>query len=334
MEQELKEELSLLRERVAELLDSFPAVEPGSELNPADAFFAYRLLLGRNPAVSELPGILLNRQTLREFLTSLLNSDEFAKTVGFLPPNHLLMSELEGFRFWFNSGDREMGVAMAFSLYEPGSVELIKKIVRPGMRCLDVGAQTGFYTCLMASLVGETGKIHAFEPMTSSYNLLRKNVEENGFGGRVDLYPLAASNVNALIEVSKTSNMCIVGQVEGSVRVNIESVRIDDVIKEPIDVIKIDIEGHEPAAIEGMRNLITRHRPVIISEANEYWLRTCSGSSARDYMKMLDSMGYLVFDVEELEHRIESDSVEFDILDKKDIVAIHSNGSLDQMAFS
>ena len=49
------------------------------------------------------------------------------------------------------------------------------------MTCIDAGAQTGFYTCLMASVVGETGMVYAFEPMPASYELLVKNVQENRF---------------------------------------------------------------------------------------------------------------------------------------------------------
>src|SRR5262249_18722168 len=154
-------------------------------VNPADGFFAYRLLLGRNPDVLiELPQILSGRQTYREFLTDLLNSREFSYSSGYFPPGHQLMAEVEGFRFWFNTGDREMGVVMAMGMYEPHSVALLKALVRPGMRCLDVGAQTGFYTCLLALLAGETGRVYAVEPMPASYDMLTRNIAENSFQDR------------------------------------------------------------------------------------------------------------------------------------------------------
>ena len=111
-----------------------------------------------------------------------------------MPPHREWMSELDGFRFWFNTSDRGMGVAMAMGRYEPASVRFIKQALRPGMTCIDAGAQTGFFTCLMASAVGETGMVYAFEPMPSSYHLLLKNIQENGLGPRVRAYQLACSN--------------------------------------------------------------------------------------------------------------------------------------------
>src|SRR5437763_366965 len=83
-------------------------VDYGRQLNPADAFGAYRLLLGRNPAAEELRSLLESCQTLRQFLESLTTTVEFERSAGFLPPNRVLMSEVEGFRFWFNTSDREM----------------------------------------------------------------------------------------------------------------------------------------------------------------------------------------------------------------------------------
>ena len=238
------------------------------------------------------------------------------------------MAELDAFRFWFNTSDREMGVVMSLGLYEPSSVELTKKLIRPGMRCIDVGAQTGFYTCLMASLIGETGKVYAFEPMPSSHGILAKNIRENNFEHRVQLYQVAVSDVAGTIDGVMVSNMYVIGHVDGAQKVKLETVRIDDVINEPINIIKIDIEGHEPSAIRGMQSLLLKDRPTIISEANEYWLHTCSNSNANEYIELLRSFGYDVYNVENLDEPITSNSLTLDILDKIDIVAFPSDTDL------
>src|SRR3954470_5378067 len=112
------------------LLDADETINPWTKVSPADAFFAYRLLLGRNPGgPGELDAALHGAPTLREFLARLLDSSEFGNTGGFLPAGRLLMTEVEGFRFWFDTGDREMGVPMALGLYEPRSVELVKGLL-------------------------------------------------------------------------------------------------------------------------------------------------------------------------------------------------------------
>ena len=318
-----------LLENFTNLLNSYGDIEYGRKLNPVDAFFAYRILLGRNPHVdSELPYLLSDNETYREFISRLLNSDEFKKVAMFMPPNKELMIKLNDFRFWFNTCDKEMGVQMALGNYEPKSVELLIKTIKPGMKCIDAGAQTGFFTCIMAHYVGGTGKVYAFEPMPSNYDLLIKNITENNFQDRVQPFQLACSNSQSVIIASKVANMYVAGEVEAGEKVTMESVRVDDIIDEPIDIIKIDIEGHEPAGIEGMRTLILENKPIIFSEVNEYWLRTCSNSNSKEYVELLSSIGYEIYNVENLNSPVTARSLKMDILDTMDIVALPAGSSL------
>jgi FkbM family methyltransferase len=314
-----------LLDDLEQLLQVYAPIDPSNRVSPVDAFFAYRLLLGRHPDQhTELPALLNDPRTFREFLNDLLSSPEFGKTAGLFPPGQFLMAEVEGFRFWFNTSDREMGVTMALGRYEPATVELVKRLVKPGMRCLDVGAQTGFFTCLIASRLSSAGHLYAFEPMPPSYELLTRNVHENGFDEKVSTYPNACSNVATTIEASQVSGMYVVGKVDRATPVQTQSVRIDDVIDEPVDLIKIDIEGHEPAAIEGMAGLLRRSRPIIISEANEYWLRTCSHSTSAEYVRLLNSLNFTVYDVERLDAPLDAGDLALDILDTINVLALPS----------
>jgi FkbM family methyltransferase len=275
----------------------------GAGVPAADAFFVYRLLLGRNPGTrEEYEAIVSSRATYRDYLTAVLRSDEFARTGGFLPAGRTLMAETEGFRFWFDSGDREMGVRMAFGLYEPRTVAALRSILRPGMRCVDVGAQSGFYTCLMASRVGPGGFVHAFEPMPANGRMVTRNVEENRFGDRVRLHPLAASDRDSEVEGSLLSNMFVGGRVEGAEPFRMTCARVDGLVDWPVDLVKIDVEGFEPPALRGMERLISRSMPVLISECNEYWLNTLWGSGSDDYVNQLRGYGY---DVYRLDDRLE-----------------------------
>ena len=86
------------------------------------------------------------------------------------------------------------------------------------------------------------------------------------------------------------------------------AVRLDEVVHGPVDLIKLDVEGHEPAALEGMRRLIARSHPVIVSECNEYLLESCSNTSGRDYIALLNSYGYDVFDLNDLSVAVTPDS--------------------------
>ena len=216
------------------------------------------------------------------------------------------------------------GVNRPHDEIEKECVALVRELVQPGMHTLDVGAQTGFFTCLMAGLVGAKGRVHAFEPMPKSYQILEKNVHENHFKRIVDLHPTAASSVPATIEGTMVSNMYVVGQMAGGEPVQIQAVRIDEVLTDRVDFIKIDVEGHEPAAIEGARRLIERHRPTILTEVNEYWLRTGSGSSGREYLGLLQSLGYDLFDVDQRDTPLALDSVCLELTDVFNVIALPS----------
>ena len=304
------------------LLTSYNDLEYGRQLNPVDAFFAFRLLLGRNPnLVEELPRLLTDKRIFREFLDELIHSNEFSLRTRFFPPNRVFMAELQDFRLWFNTTDRDMGMIMISGQYEPASVELLKRLISPGMKCIDVGAHIGFYTCLVASIVGETGKVYAFEPMPSHYDLLLKNIQENHFQRIVQAFNVVCSDVNGNVNVSKISNMFVVGHNGGSEQATVEAVRLDDLIEDTIDFVKIDVEGHEPSVIRGMTSILSRDRPIILSEINEYWLRSCSHSSGAEYVGLLTSLGYEVFDVRNLDRPLREDSLKLDILDMIDVVA-------------
>lgn len=235
-----------------------------------------------------------NRNTWREFINGLLSSREFSNRLDFLPDGKRLMSESNGFRFWFDTMDREMGAKMATGDYEPETCSLIKKLVKPGMRCLDVGAQTGFYTCMMAQLVGSDGEVIAFEPIDRSFNLLNKNIDENGWRDRVSFYHVACSSSSGEIVAGIESGMVVASSNGDHV---IESLRIDDLTIGHVDFCKIDIEGHEPKAISGMEKLLATAAPVVLTEVNQYWL-TQAGSSASEYMNLLGVLGYMLFDIE------------------------------------
>jgi len=325
MTSSVRSDLDRLAASWQEIVENDAEPHPDRPVSPADAFFLYRLLLGRNPdRRQELPAICSSGQSYSDFLESVLRSPEFKQARQLLPANQLLMAELADFRFWFNTSDREMGVAMAFGLYEPATVQLVKDLLRPGFNCLDIGAQTGFFTCLMAAGVGARGRVHSFEPMPASFDLLRRNVRENRFEARVQCHQVAASDRATTLHGVKVSNMYVIGDVHDGQPVAIRAVPIGDIVDDPIDLIKLDVEGHEPAVLRGLTRLLEMRRPVIVTEANEYWLRTGSGSSTIDYIAWLGSLGYRVYDIERRRTALNGSRLDVDDLSVLNLVAFPS----------
>jgi len=161
------------------------------------------------------------------------------------------------------------------------------------MRVIDVGANLGFYTLLMADLVGPSGHVHAFEPTPRVASRLAKSVDVNGFGGRVRLHAAPVTErpgdlVELFVPRSDPSHaaICPAGSRQpalGDEVVALHTVTIDDVIgDESVDFIKVDAEGAEFAIWRGMRRLIARNGPLVLSRIRGRAISRPSGLSNGD----------------------------------------------------
>lgn len=82
-----------------------------------------------------------------------------------------------------------------FGVVEPLATHMFTEHIQPGNTVIDIGANIGYYTILAAQIVGETGKVYAFEPEPKNLTLLKKNVEHNNLTNVV-LANKAVSNAN------------------------------------------------------------------------------------------------------------------------------------------
>ena len=86
---------------------------------------------------------------------------------------------VHGLDMYSNTPDRLIASFLwKFSILENYETGLLKQIVKPGMRVVDIGANIGYYTLLMARLTGPKGDIIAFEPDPDNYRLLTKNIND------------------------------------------------------------------------------------------------------------------------------------------------------------
>lgn len=150
--------------------------------------------------------------------------------------------------------------------------EFVARNVRRGMTVFDVGANVGYYSLLLADLVGTAGKVIAIEPNPKSVRLLRNSLSLNGFLDRVGVVPLAvwdSSNEQLILKIptSEPKNAHIVpNEVMSDSFVNhtVGSVTLDDLAREPVDFIKIDVEGSEERLWRGMQQLINRSPNLVM----------------------------------------------------------------------
>lgn len=182
--------------------------------------------------------------------------------------------------------------------FEPHETRLVREKVKPGDRVLDIGAHIGYYTLLFASLVGRNGEVIAFEPDPTNFRLLEKNVAENGHT-RVTLFNKAVGEESERRSLYRSSNNSgdhrLVSPPEPREAIEVECTALDDLLKgdsRRIDFIKMDIQGGEGWALEGMRNLIEDNPSLkLLTEWSPSSLKL-AGYQPTKYLETLESMGF------------------------------------------
>jgi FkbM family methyltransferase len=157
--------------------------------------------------------------------------------------------------------------------------EVMASILRPGMTVVDAGANFGYYSLLMANMIGPRGHLYAVEPNPKTINFLKKTLSVNGFKDRSTVVEAALSDRDDL-EVSfkipknepKNAHILRKGEVADTLNsdlfeiTTVSTKRLDSVIgdKEKIDFIKVDVEGAEHMLWHGMKNILQSNQDIII----------------------------------------------------------------------
>jgi FkbM family methyltransferase len=158
---------------------------------------------------------------------------------------------------------------------EQGIARRFREHIRPGDTVIDVGANIGIYTMLAAELVGPSGHVHAFEPDPQSMCYLLTTINRNGLTGRVTLWNLAASDRSAHaqlyldLKTARTTSLRANAYAPDPQRrepLGVGTAALDDLITQPPQFVKIDVEGAELAVLAGMARLLRDHHPVLLVE--------------------------------------------------------------------
>jgi FkbM family methyltransferase len=169
---------------------------------------------------------------------------------------------------------------------------------------VDAGANLGYFTLPARSIVGETGKVYAFEPRSRVFSMLASSIKENNLDN-VYAHKMALGAGNGSTELVFPRDEFNLGgsQLENGrnghdTTVERETVTIttlDAAIPDDIwvDLIKIDIEGAEPLLFKGARRTIARCRPRIVCEVNAPSLKSVSNVGVVEFIAMVEAAGYM-----------------------------------------
>ena len=174
------------------------------------------------------------------------------------------------------------------NLYEVDSVKLCKRLIKPGMVCIDVGSNVGLFSMLFLKLVGKQGKVFSFEVNKNVFRHLEHNTRDHP---NSVLHQFFVSNKCTKINYSSTNE-------ENGEYDAITTCRLDDLINEKVDFIKIDIDGLDLYALQGAEGIIKKYKPQILIEISEDSYRT-HGIHFLEIIEYLRGFDYEVYEANE-----------------------------------
>lgn len=163
---------------------------------------------------------------------------------------------------------------------------MLEKWVQSGDVVIDIGANVGHYTIKLSQLVGDKGRIIAFEPVPVTFELLVSNVAYTPYDN-VTLLNCAASSVSSFSGFdfpefdSGLDNYYMAHLTSEGGRFFALCLPVDCLnLAQSVSLVKIDVEGHEYAVLLGMEELLRRDHPIVIAEGVDHDVAT--------FMKSLD----------------------------------------------
>lgn len=195
----------------------------------------------------------------------------------------MILSRVLGrYKMLLDADDRGLSPHLILDgFWEMWVTEAIADVVKPDMVVADIGANLGYFTMVMAELVGPGGQVHAFEPNPALAGMIVTSSEMNGFGDRItvhasavggngeDLFRLAIPpgypSGGHLVPISAEEAAGMSSEQRLADPTLIEAQRLDVFpALSALDVVKIDAEGAEQAIWSGMAGIFDGNRPMVV----------------------------------------------------------------------
>lgn len=204
----------------------------------------------------------------------------------------------------------DLNEGLDFSIYllgafEPGTRKTLQKLVKPGDAVFDIGANIGAHTLTLAQCVGPSGRVYAFEPADFAFEKLRRNLALNpDLQARTlpaQLLLAATPTERPQQEIYASWPLERVDSVHPKLRGRLVSARLAAVNTldafvtrqaiRRLDLIKIDVDGHELPVLQGAVDTLRRFRPVLVMEMSPYIHAEFQHNFA-EFVDLLKNVGY------------------------------------------
>jgi FkbM family methyltransferase len=207
-------------------------------------------------------------------------------------------AEVQGSKMYLDPND-SLNLSIN-GVYGELDTRIMKEYVLKNDIVIDVGANIGYYTLLFSRLVGEQGKVLSFEPEPKNFEILKKNIEINAYKN-VQIEQVALSDKNGEIDLFVSDNMLNhkIYRTENIISkpIKVKAITLDDYVSkheltDKINFIKIDVEGAELKAMNGMKHILQESKKLkIFTEFMFHHLKQC-GSEPKDLVNLLLDEGF------------------------------------------
>jgi len=181
-------------------------------------------------------------------------------------------------------------------VYEIGTVKVLQSFLSKNDVFVDAGANIGFLSLVAAAKIGNKGQVHSFEPVPSTFDILKKNKAINNFE-QIKLHSFALGNKKESVSIyaeSENRGGASIMNKHSTQGIEIQVERLDDIdAVQRIDVLKIDVEGYELEVLKGAENKIKKNRPKLIIEYSSE--RTNKGEEFELYNWLLKIGEYRIY---------------------------------------
>ena len=204
-----------------------------------------------------------------------------------------------GLRYRLDLTDAMDRILYYRGVHERLETRLCMHLIRPGMTCLDVGANLGYYALLFAQLTNGMGDVYAFEPSPEEVERLRRNISLNPFQN-IRIHALALTDVTGKIGITerRKGGNTRIAATDGEAVHDIDGMRLDRFVSSEkiasIQLMKIDVEGAEVKFLKGGLDTISRLTPVMIIELNPRALARF-GNRIPDIQELLQNRQYRLY---------------------------------------
>lgn len=196
----------------------------------------------------------------------------------------------------------------AYGLYEPGIIATFEKYIHEGDTCIDVGANIGHHSIVMSQLVGQNGRVFAYEPIPAMRAQMQESLTLNEITN-VSIISDALSDAPGTLslhvnETNVAGSSFVNAKDGGDISVNVRT--LDSFAYPTLSFIKIDVEGFEYNVLLGAEGTITRCKPTILLEYSPEYYAKYDGSHSEKIVSFLFEKGYILFDLDDNAKRIDN----------------------------